>query len=225
MASDHNHPTPEGPDGADGRGRDPFAVAQAWLAEATDSEINDPDAMALATVDASGLPNVRMVLLKEIEPCGALAAAFGDPRGAFVFYTNYESAKGEELAATGKAALVLHWKSLRRQVRARGRVERVEPEKADAYFASRGLQSRIGAVASRQSRPLSSRAALMADAALVAARHPLGPPRPEHWGGFRIIPEEIEFWRDGAHRLHDRWRWRWEGAPESAAWRVERLNP
>lgn len=213
--------TIEDPGGESGLGRDPFSIAQAWLDEASEAEINDPNAMALATVDAQGLPNVRMVLLKEIEPAGSLAGI----QGAFVFYTNFESAKGEELAATGKAALVIHWKSLRRQVRARGRVERVEPDRADAYFASRGLQSRIGAVASKQSRPLSSRAALMAEAAMVAARHPLGPPRPEHWGGFRIIPEEIEFWRDGAHRLHDRWRWTREPEDVSEPWNVQRLNP
>ncbi len=211
----------EDPAGVDGHGADPFAVAQAWLDEAVESEINDPDAMALATVDSAGLPNVRMVLLKEIEPRGSGDAC----SGAFVFYTNFGSAKGEEIAATGKAALVLHWKSLRRQVRVRGRVERVEAEKADAYFASRGLQSRIGAVASKQSQPLGSRAALIADAALVAARHPLGPPRPEHWGGFRIIPQEIEFWRDGAHRLHDRWRWTRDESGRADAWTVPRLTP
>jgi pyridoxamine 5'-phosphate oxidase len=198
-------------------GDDPFAIAQGWLGEAAQSEINDPNAMALATVDADGLPNVRMVLLKEIEP----AAERG---GAFVFYTNYESAKGGELGVNAKAALVLHWKSLRRQLRVRGVVEREDGPKADEYYRSRGLQSRLGAWASAQSRPLSSRGALMAEVAKVAARHPFDPPRPPHWGGFRIRPVEIEFWADGAHRLHDRFRWRRE-APEARRWEVRRLNP
>lgn len=190
-------------------GEDPFALARQWLEAAEGREPNDPNAIALATVDASGLPNVRMVLLKEIEA------------DAFVFYTNYESAKGRELADNPQAAFVMHWKSLRRQVRARGAVERVEGEQADAYFASRAYQSRIGAWASAQSRPLSSKAALAAEAAKVAARHPLNPPRPPFWGGFRLRPVEIEFWADGAFRLHDRFRWSREGA----GWRVERLNP
>ena len=197
-------------------GGDPFAIAEAWLAEAAGAEINDPNAMALATVDADGLPNVRMVLLKEIEP-----AAGG---GGFVFYTNYESAKGGELGVNAKAALVLHWKSLRRQLRVRGVVEREEGPKADEYYRSRGLQSRLGAWASAQSRPLASRGTLMAEVAKVAARHPLDPPRPPHWGGFRIRPVEIEFWADGAHRLHDRFRWRREG-PSDRRWEVRRLNP
>jgi pyridoxamine 5'-phosphate oxidase len=157
-----------------------------------------------------------MVLLKEIESPG--------PDGGFLFYTNYESAKGEELAANPQAAFTMHWKSLRRQIRVRGPVERVEAAKADEYYASRGYQSRIGAWASRQSRPLESRGALMAEAAKVAARHPLSPPRPPHWGGFRIRPVEIEFWADGAHRLHDRFRWTRE-ATGSGHWTVQRLNP
>jgi pyridoxamine 5'-phosphate oxidase len=197
-------------------GGDPFDLARAWLAEAEPIEPNDPNAIALATCGADGLPDVRMVLLKEIEGAGA--------EGGFVFYTNFESAKGRELAENPKAALVMHWKSLHRQVRARGLVERVEAEKADAYFASRAYQSRIGAWASRQSRPLESRGALMAEAARVAAAHPLGVPRPPHWGGFRIRPLEIEFWADGAFRLHDRFRWR-RDAIETAQWRIERLNP
>lgn len=196
-------------------GGDPFRLAEAWLAEAEKSEPNDPNAIALATADADGAPNVRMVLLKEIEP------ASRDARGAFVFYTNYESAKGRELEANPRAALVMHWKSLRRQIRVRGAVSQTTEAQADAYFKSRSYQSRIGAWASRQSRPLSSRAALVAEAALVAARYPLDPPRPPHWGGFRITPEEIEFWADGAHRLHNRFRWRWTGA----GWETERLNP
>ncbi len=197
-------------------GDDPFALAASWLAEAEKSEPNDPNAMALATADADGLPNVRMVLLKEVEPA--------ETGGAFVFYTNYGSAKGRELEANPKAALVLHWKSLRRQVRARGVVEREEGPQADAYYASRSLPSRLGAWASEQSRPLSSRGALMAEVAKISAKHLLNPPRPPFWGGFRIRPVEIEFWADGDHRLHDRFRWTRED-PRASDWTVERLNP
>jgi pyridoxamine 5'-phosphate oxidase len=192
-------------------GGDPFAIARAWLAEAEASEPNDPSAIALATVDETGLPNARMVLLKEIEA------------DAFVFYTNFESAKGRELAASGKAAFVMHWKSLRRQVRVRGTVTRVEDETADAYYASRALQSRLGAWASRQSRPLSSREALLAEVAKITVTRGPNPGRPPFWGGFRINPVEIEFWADGAFRLHDRFRWT-RGAEEDA-WTVVRLNP
>ena len=197
-------------------GDDPFAIARAWLAEAEGAEPNDPNAIALATVDPTGLPNVRMVLLKDIEGDGQ-----GD--GSFVFYTNYDSAKGRELAASGQAAFVMHWKSLRRQVRVRGAVTREEGPQADAYFASRSLQSRLGAWASRQSQPLASRAGLMAEVAKLGVTHGLNPPRPPFWGGFRIRPVEIEFWADGAFRLHDRFRWR-RAAP-GAGWQIERLNP
>ncbi|VDC32938.1 pyridoxamine 5'-phosphate oxidase [Pseudogemmobacter humi] len=192
-------------------GDDPFAIARRWLAEAEQTEPNDPNAIALATVDAAGLPNVRMVLLKEI----------GD--GAFVFYTNYGSAKGEEIAATGKAAFVMHWKSLRRQIRVRGAVSREEGPPADEYFASRSLKSRLGAWASRQSQPLSSREALMAEVAKITLKHGPLPRRPPFWGGFRIAPVEIEFWADGAFRLHDRFRWTRQGG--EGVWQVERLNP
>ena len=192
-------------------GEDPFALARVWLGEATSREPNDPNAIALATVDGDGLPNVRMVLLKEIEA------------DAFVFYTNYNSAKGRELAASGKAAFVMHWKSLRRQIRVRGAVTREDGPQADAYFDSRALKSRIGAIASRQSEPLESRGALVAEAAKVGLREGLNPKRPAHWGGFRIVPVEIEFWADGDFRLHDRFRWTRE-APD-AAWHVERLFP
>ena len=198
-------------------GDDPFAMAERWLAEARESELNDANAMALATADASGLPNVRMVLLKEIEP----AAKAG---GGFVFYTNHESAKGEELQANPQAALVLHWKSLHRQIRVRGPVEQVSAEQADEYYNSRAYQSRIGAWASKQSRPLKSRASLMAEVAKVTARHPLRPPRPPHWGGFRIRPVEMEFWADGDFRLHDRFRWT-RATPDSDVWETQRLNP
>jgi pyridoxamine 5'-phosphate oxidase len=192
-------------------GDDPFRIARAWLAEAEAVEINDPSAIALATVDADGLPNARMVLLKEIED------------DAFVFYTNYQSRKAEEIEATGKAAFVMHWKSLRRQVRARGSVTREDGPQADAYYRSRSLPSRLGAWASRQSQPLASRTALLAEVARITATKGVNPARPPFWGGYRIVPSEIEFWADGAHRLHDRFRWTREhpGAP----WRVIRLNP
>jgi pyridoxamine 5'-phosphate oxidase len=172
---------------------EPAALFESWLAEATKSEPNDPNAMALATVDADGLPNVRMVLLKGV-----------DVRG-FVFYTNTESQKGTELTGQGKAAVVFHWKSLRRQVRVRGPIEQVSAAEADDYFNSRARASRIGAWASQQSRPLESRFALEKAVALYTAKHAIGEvPRPPHWTGFRILPTSIEFWKDGAFRLHDR---------------------
>ena len=192
-------------------GEDPFAIARAWMADAARTEPNDPDAIALATVDADGLPNVRMVLLREIETAG------------FVFYTNFDSRKGQEIAASGKAAFVLHWKSLRRQIRVRGLTSREDGAQADAYFASRSLKSRLGAWASAQSQPLSSRGALMAEVAKVTARHGLSPARPPHWGGIRIVPLEVEFWADGDFRLHDRFRW--DRAAPGDAWRIQRLNP
>jgi pyridoxamine 5'-phosphate oxidase len=197
-------------------GEDPFAIARRWLAEAEATEPNDPNAIALATVDPAGLPNVRMVLLKDIE-------AFGDGDGAFVFYTNYGSQKGQEIEAAGKAAFVMHWKSLRRQVRVRGTVTREEGPQADDYFHSRSLKSRLGAWASQQSQPLSSREALMAEVAKVTLRHGPAPKRPPFWGGFRIRPVEIEFWADGAFRLHDRFRW--TRSDPTSGWHVQRLNP
>jgi pyridoxamine 5'-phosphate oxidase len=192
-------------------GEDPFAIARAWLAEAEPKEPNDPNAIALATVDSAGLPNVRMVLLKDIEP------------DAFVFYTNYTSRKGQEIEASGKAAFVLHWKSLRRQIRVRGVTEREEGPQADEYYASRSLKSRLGAWASAQSQPLSSRGALMAEVAKITATQGTNPARPAFWGGIRIRPVEIEFWADGAFRLHDRFRWSRRGIAEE--WKIERLNP
>lgn len=192
-------------------GDDPFTIARAWLAEAEPVEPNDPNAIALATVDEGGMPNVRMVLLKDIEA------------DAFVFYTNYGSKKGREIAASGKAAFVLHWKSLRRQIRVRGVTEREEGPAADAYYASRSLKSRLGAWASRQSEPLSSRGALMADVAKVTVEQGANPARPPFWGGIRIRPVEIEFWADGAFRLHDRFRWSRANLGES--WEITRLNP
>ena len=192
-------------------GDDPFAIAKAWLAEAEPVEPNDPNAIALATVDGDGLPNVRMVLLKDIEP------------QAFVFYTNYGSRKGQEIAASGKAAFVLHWKSLRRQIRVRGITEREEGPQADAYYASRSLKSRLGAWASDQSQPLSSRMALMAEVAKVTAQQGPNPKRPPFWGGIRIRPLEIEFWADGQFRLHDRFRWSRDSL--DSPWDIQRLNP
>lgn len=200
-------------------GDDPFVIARRWMAEAEASEPNDPNAIALSTVDAAGMPNVRMVLLKEIED------------NAFVFYTNYGSVKGQEITQAGKAAFVCHWKSLHRQIRVRGVVEREDGPKADAYYASRSLQSRLGAWASAQSQPLASRTALMAEVAKVTAKKGPNPKRPPFWGGFRIMPVEIEFWADGAYRLHDRFRWtRSEAAARAAAadlaeWTTKRLNP
>ncbi|MFN3970950.1 MAG: pyridoxamine 5'-phosphate oxidase [Gemmobacter sp.] len=192
-------------------GDDPFAIAQAWLAEAEGTEPNDPNAIALSTVDADGLPNARMVLLKEIEA------------DAFVFYTNYGSAKAREIEGAGKAAFVMHWKSLRRQIRVRGITGREEGPQADAYYASRSLKSRLGAWASQQSQPLAGRASLMAEVAKVTATHGVNPKRPPFWGGIRIRPVEIEFWADGAFRLHDRFCWR---RPRlDAPWQVTRLSP
>ena len=191
-------------------GTDPFSLFQSWYDEAVAAEVNDPDAMALATVDAGGMPSVRMVLLKEWAADG------------FVFYTNYESRKSGELDATAKAAFCIHWKSLRRQVRVVGPVSRVDAARSDAYFASRGRGSRIGAWASAQSRPLDSRDSLAAAVAEVEARFPDDVPRPPHWGGFLIEPQEIEFWADGEHRLHDRFKFTVDG---NGGWDIQRLNP
>lgn len=189
---------------------DPFALFDAWYAEAVQSEINDPDAIALASVDANGMPSVRIVLLKEWSPEG------------FVFYTNYESRKSSELLATGKAAFTMHWKSLRRQVRVVGPVKQVPAAQSDAYFATRGRGSQIGAWASAQSRPLESRAVLAAAVENTDAQYPEDVPRPPHWGGFCIQPDEIEFWADGEHRLHDRFRFT---RNRDGEWQPQRLNP
>jgi pyridoxamine 5'-phosphate oxidase len=197
-------------------GEDPYALARGWLADAMASEPKDGNAAALSTVDRTGLPNVRMVLLKEIEA--------SQIRGGFVFFTNFESAKGREIEVSPKAAMVLHWKSLDRQLRVRGPVERVPDKQADEYYSTRAYQSRIGAWASKQSRPLSSRRVLLAEVAKLAAKYPLKPPRPPFWGGFRIRPVEIEFWAQGDFRLHDRFRWT-RMKPDTDAWTVQRLNP
>lgn len=191
---------------------EPFALFQSWLEEAKQAEPNDPNGMALATVDSDGLPNARMVLLKGFDTDG------------FVFYTNTESQKGQELLGQGKAAGLFHWKSLRRQVRLRGPVSLVTDAEADAYFQSRARDSRIGAWASQQSRPLESRFALEKSVALYAAKFGLGEiPRPPHWTGFRIAPVYLEFWRDGAFRLHDRVVFRRASAGEP--WSRTRLYP
>lgn len=191
---------------------EPMRLFAAWLGDATQSEPRDPTAMTLATVDSDGLPNARMVLLKGADADG------------FVFYTNTESQKGNELAANAKAALVFHWKSLNRQVRVRGVVERVTPEEADAYFATRPKQAQIGAWASQQSRPLESRLAFEKAVAVNAAKYALSTvPRPPHWSGFRIVPSSIEFWHDRPFRLHDRIVFKRDkpGAP----WSKTRLYP
>ena len=189
---------------------DPFVLFGQWFKEAVNLEINDPDAIALASVDRNGMPSVRMVLLKQWSPDG------------FVFFTNYESRKSGELLSTQKAAFCAHWKSLRRQVRVVGPVSQVSAAQSDAYFDSRGRGSQIGAWSSAQSRPLTSRSELAAAVAENEARFPDTVPRPPHWGGYCIVPQEIEFWADGEHRLHDRFRFAGNGA---GGWNVQRLNP
>lgn len=211
-------------------GDDPFDIARRWLSEAEAVELNDPNAMALATVDGQGMPDVRVVLLKGVDGTTA--------DGSFVFYTNQESAKGCQIAETGVAAFVLHWKTLRRQIRVRGDVSVVESTEADAYYTSRALESRIGAWASAQSRPLASREALISEVARQSDIHGLNPSRPAYWGGYRIHPRQIEFWADGAFRLHDRFRWvrtangpiNKENLPDrlksaGCLWQIQRLNP
>ena len=191
---------------------DPFAIFAAWFAEAQESELNDPNAMSLATVDENGLPDVRAVLMN------------GRDDNAIHFFTNLESAKGRQLLASGKAATLFHWKSLRRQVRFRGPVTQVTDAEADTYFASRPRRSQIGAHASAQSRRLDSRADLVARVeALEAQFGDADVPRPAYWSGFRLTPLEIEFWKDGAFRLHDRVVFK-RSAPDGS-WSRERLNP
>lgn len=208
---DETRPTGDAPPDIPATG-DPFERFDEWFAAAVASEPNDPNAMALATVDEAGLPNVRMVLLK------------GRDMDGFVFYTNLESAKGREVLGAKKAALLFHWKSLRRQVRVRGTVLAVSDEEADAYFATRPKASQIGAWASRQSRALSSRFELESEVAKFTAKYALASvPRPPHWSGFRLSPLEIEFWRDRPFRLHDRIVFRRNDI--KAPWHAERLFP
>ena len=191
---------------------EPIDLFKQWFADAKQREVNDPNAMSLATVDAGGLPDVRMVLLKDV-----------DQRG-FVFYTNLESAKGEELKGNPQAAVCFHWKSLERQVRVRGPVVSVSAEEADAYFATRPKDSQIGAWASRQSRAMEGRFALEKEVARFAAKYALATvPRPPHWSGFRIQPLQIEFWRARPFRLHERLCYRRETL--DSAWTTERLFP
>lgn len=192
-------------------GNDPFEITRRWLEEARKTEPNDPNAMALATVDGGGMPNVRVVLLKDVRD------------DAFVFFTNYNSQKAAELDVSGMAAGVMHWKSLRRQLRIRGTVTRADAAVSDRYFATRSVFSRIGAWASDQSAPLENRALLEERAERMEAELGADPGRPPHWGGFVVTPLEIEFWCDGAARLHDRFRWSRSSA--TSDWTVGRLNP
>lgn len=190
----------------------PFDLAQEWLAEAEASEVNDPTAMALATVNAQGRPSLRMVLLK------------GCDENGFVFYTNFESRKGEELLSNPNAALLFHWKSLRRQIRVEGRVEVVSSEEADAYFASRPRVSRIGAWASKQSRPMEGRFEFEAEIARYTAKFGAGDiPRPDFWSGFRLVPDYFEFWRDRKYRLHERKTF--EQLDDRAGWKTHEIYP
>ncbi len=190
-------------------GTDPFVLFQTWFDEAVTAEINDPDAIALASVNADGMPSVRMVLLRQWSEDG------------FLFFTNYQSRKSGELLATGKAAFCMHWKSLRKQVRVTGQVGKATAAQSDAYFNSRGRGSQIGAWASAQSQPLGSRAELMAQVEAHDKKFPDAVTRPPHWGGFCLVPEEIEFWADGEHRLHDRFRF----TRADNGWDIQRLNP
>ena len=192
-------------------GDDPFQIVKRWFKDASKTEINDPDAIALSTVDSDGMPNVRMVLLREIE------------ESSFVFYTNYGSVKSTEISNNQKAAFVWHSKSLRRQIRVRGQVERENGRMADLYYQSRSIKSRVGAWASIQSQPLVSKAHLLEKVEYFKEKYGDSPSRPPFWGGWRIKPLEIEFWADGEARLHDRFRWS-RSALENT-WDVQRLNP
>ena len=189
---------------------DPIIQFKTWMNEALDAELPEPNAMTVATVGADGKPSARVLLIKGV-----------DQRG-FVFFTNYESHKGRDLEANPHAALVFYWIELERQVRIDGRVEKLPDEESDAYFNSRPLDSRIGAWASNQSRELSSRLALVANAAKYAARYVMNPPRPPHWGGYVVIPETIEFWQGRPSRLHDRIRYTRQA---NGGWKIVRLAP
>ena len=189
----------------------PMDLFKSWLEDAENKELNDPNAIALATVDDTGLPNVRMVLLKEITD------------QSFIFYTNYKSVKAEEIVSSPKASFLIHWKSLRRQIRVRGFVEKEDGVIADKYFSSRSLDSRIGAWASRQSQEVGSRQELLDSVNKLTVELGSNPSRPPFWGGFRITPIEIEFWSDGDARLHNRFRWSRKDTKSN--WKVCRLQP
>ena len=197
----------------DPSGENPFDLLDAWMAEAEKTEINDPNAVALATVSDDGWPSVRVVLMK------------GRDEQAIHFYTNYTSRKAAELDGLGRAAMNFHWKSLRRQLRLVGRIERLADDISDSYYNSRPYGSRIGAWASRQSQPLASRDELSGRVKALEAEYPEAPPRPPFWGGYRLIPHEIEFWQDGESRLHDRFRFTRPVADLSGSWQVHRLYP
>ena len=189
----------------------PMELFNSWLKEAENKELNDPNAIALATVDSTGLPNVRMVLLKGITD------------QSFIFYTNYKSVKAEEITSSPKASFLIHWKSIRRQIRVRGFVEKEDGPIADQYFSSRSLDSRIGAWASRQSQIVGSRQELLDSVNRLTVELGTNPPRPPFWGGFKITPIEIEFWADGEARLHNRFRW--TRSDTKSKWNVCRLQP
>jgi pyridoxamine 5'-phosphate oxidase len=190
--------------------RDPIRQFEKWFAQAIKAQLPEPNAMTLATVDSRGYPSARIVLIKGV-----------DPRG-FVFFTNYESRKGREIADNPRASLLFHWIELERQVRIEGRVEMTSAAESDAYYASRPLESRIGAWASAQSQEIESRAALEAREREIIARYGEHPPRPPHWGGYRVVPDTMEFWQGRPSRLHDRMRYTRDG---SGAWRIARLSP
>jgi pyridoxamine 5'-phosphate oxidase len=192
-------------------GENPFEIAKRWLEEAALTESHDPNAAALATVDENGMPDVRVVLLKAVEDEG------------FVFFTNYGSQKGQQIAGTGKVAFNIHWKSLARQIRVRGTIAKISADESKEYYDSRPLGSRIGAWASRQSKVLVSKESLVQAIADAKAKHGENPTRPEFWGGYKITPLQIEFWADGEFRLHDRFRWQRENV--GSAWKIDRLNP
>ncbi len=194
-----------------GKGKTPLSMVQEWLDFAKSKNIQDHNAIALATSDPEGIPNVRMVLLKEIDTNG------------FIFYTNYTSTKGSEISHRSNVAFSLHWRSLKRQIRVKGMAEILEPEKSDEYFHSRQLDSRYGAWASKQSRELPSKKLLVNSVARIAMKFGNSPPRPEFWGGYRIIPSEIEFWSEGKFRIHDRIRW--IRNRQNSKWESIRLYP